>query len=94
MEVSGQLYAPAASPLVPIVKGLGGPHSWSRCFAERRNILPLLGIKTPFLGSPVCSLVTIPTMLSWFLKYVHNLFYTDKHSWNFTDLDNDQLHGE
>jgi hypothetical protein len=42
--------------------------SWTGQFWKGKNILSLLEIETGFLGSPVRSLVTIPTAPSWILN--------------------------
>jgi hypothetical protein len=50
MDVSSQLYAPAALPLgkelpVPLDMRMGGPQSWSRRYGEEKNLLSLPGIE-------------------------------------------------
>jgi hypothetical protein len=36
----------------PLDRRLDGPHSHSRCYEGKRNLLTLLGIKSPFLIHP------------------------------------------
>jgi hypothetical protein len=64
MEVCGQQHAIAT---LPLEKGpqvpTEWPQGWSEQFEEKINLLPLLGLQ--FRGHAVCTLVTVPTALSW-----------------------------
>jgi hypothetical protein len=64
MEVSGQLYAPAALPPVPILceAGRAPEPVWTLCRIE--TSLALQGNELRSLGHLACSPVTIPTELS------------------------------
>jgi len=51
MEMSGQAHILAAlpqgkSPEYPLNRRLCGLHSWSGCFGQEINLLPLLGLET------------------------------------------------
>jgi hypothetical protein len=48
------LYPWRESPQYPSDMRLRGPQMWSGC-CEEKNLLPLLGIETKFLGHPACS---------------------------------------
>jgi hypothetical protein len=65
MEVGGQLHAPAA--FTPRERASGVPQSQSGHSAEEKNSQPLRGIEPWNPNCPSCSLVTIPTELSWLL---------------------------
>ena len=65
MQVSGLFLSPADLHLASIGYELGGPQKWSGCCGEERNFISMLKIEPRFLGCPTCSLVTIPTELSW-----------------------------
>jgi len=50
MNDSSRLHIPVTltlskEPLVPPNRKLGGPQSWSECFGEEQDLLPLLVIK-------------------------------------------------
>jgi len=56
------------SCLYSLNRSLGGCNSASlKCFAEEINLLDLLRVKQQCLSHPACSLVTISTLLSWFV---------------------------
>jgi hypothetical protein len=50
---------------------LGGPHNQSGRFGEEKDLLSLLEIQLPVRLA--CSLVTIPTELSWFTQQLETL---------------------
>jgi hypothetical protein len=57
MEASGQLHAPPASPpwgenQVHLVLRAGKTQSRSKCCGDEKNLLPLPGIESRFLGRP------------------------------------------
>jgi hypothetical protein len=45
MEVSGQFHVPAALPLYPLARKLGGPQSQSGRCGKKKQYLPLPGIE-------------------------------------------------
>jgi hypothetical protein len=47
------------SPLYPLSKRLSGHQSQSMCFSEEKDLLPLLGTKSQFVGCIAHSLVTV-----------------------------------
>jgi hypothetical protein len=68
MEVCGQIHNPAAlssghRPRYPMCRKLGGSQNRSGRYRVEKNLFPLPGIETRFLGRPACSLVAIPTEL-------------------------------
>jgi hypothetical protein len=57
------------APRYPLNRRLDGTQSWSwlgGLFEEEKNLLPLPGIDPLILRYSACSLITIPTELSWF----------------------------
>jgi hypothetical protein len=71
MEVSGQLYAPAA---LPAGETASDSQSWSGHHGEK-NLLPIPEIKPWILGRPARSLVSMPTALSRLLIVYFNVLY-------------------
>jgi hypothetical protein len=67
--MSGQVHA-LASPWYPLHRRLGGPQSRCGCCGEKKNFLPLPGIKPQFLNhpahSPVTELSRFPNLKQWF----------------------------
>jgi len=60
MNDSNRLHIPATltlgkEPLVPTSKKLGGSQSWSECFGEEEDLLPLPSNQTQ--NCPACSIV-------------------------------------
>jgi len=53
------LWLPYSSDQSPLKRRLIGPHSWSSCCGEAKNLLPLLGVQPQFLGHLPHSLVII-----------------------------------
>jgi hypothetical protein len=70
-------------PLYPLNRWLGEPKSQSGHFEDKRYILSLPGIELCFLALLAYSLVTILTMLSWFLSHSICLILTCQF-WLFT----------
>jgi hypothetical protein len=78
MEVSDQLNTPVTVPLgvIPwylLYRRLGEVQSWSECYGEEKNLLPLPGSKPRFLICPACSIVTVPTELPQLLLICYKL---------------------
>jgi len=72
--VCGQFHAPAAlpqgkSPQYPLDRMLSEPQSLSEHSGKEKNYQPLPGIKPYYPDHPACSLVTIPSELSWLIKF-------------------------
>lgn len=67
MEMSGQFHSPVALPLAkepfkyPLDRRVGVPQNQPACGGKEKNLLPLLGIKPQFSGSPAGRLVPILT---------------------------------
>jgi hypothetical protein len=57
------LYPIGNSPRYPLYRRLGGPQSWSGCYARMKIPLPLPGTEPRFLGRSAHSLVAILTEL-------------------------------
>jgi hypothetical protein len=55
-------------PRYPLCRKLGGPQSRYERYGEDKNLFPLQGIETQFLGRPGRSLVTIPNKFSRLFK--------------------------
>jgi len=67
MEVRGQLcalatYSSGKDPWYPLNRNLSGPHSQSGCLREEINLIPT---RNRTLDPPVCSIVTILSMVFW-----------------------------
>jgi hypothetical protein len=45
------------NPPTYCVVGWTDLQNWSECYAEEKNILPLLGFESKFLSCPACSIV-------------------------------------
>jgi hypothetical protein len=76
MEVSDQFCAPTTLPLqkehpVPIEQEAGWVLEPLWVFQRRDDVIPLLGIKTPFIVSPAHCLVTTLTELFWLQKQLY-----------------------
>jgi hypothetical protein len=63
------LYPRGKSPWHPLNRRLGGLQGLSGNFREKKNLLPLLGIKPCFLHHIAHSLITIQTMLYRSLEF-------------------------
>ena len=89
MEVSCQLHDWATSAPLSTeeeAKKLAGPQSKSGFSREKKNLLPLVGIKPLFLSCPTHSLVTILTGLSLIHKPWREKYVIDNHIWKLTAL--------
>lgn len=98
MEVSGQLqlYIQAKQVWYPIDIKPGGPHCWSQCLGQEKNLLTLPGMEPQFLGCPAHSLVTILTKV--ILVPTKSIFCPSVHSYHYfmlnmpTYLNSQHLH--
>jgi len=83
MEVSGQLqlYIQAKQVWYPINIKPGGPHCWSQCFGQEKNLLTLSGMEPQFLGCPAHSLVT--TLTKVILVPTKSIFCPFTHSYHY-----------
>jgi hypothetical protein len=61
--ISEQLYARGKNPRYTLNRRLGGPQNGSVRFREQKNRLPMLAIKTPFLGLATGSLVHVESIV-------------------------------